>query len=386
MKCYKCGKKISNGELDVCPYCGAKIKDLLDDKTIAINMKDELSQDIYNETFEDEINKQIEEVNEEAKILNDVSSEKIVVDGSILQEESLLDDLSSDSSISKRKRTFFLSIGIALCVVVIIAGILLFIPKKEDHSNDYLKDVENIMNDAYHDGNTEKIQEILEYVADDDNKLNIVHEKSNDIVTVWVDTYKENEIDNSDAFQSEEIRLIGIVNKLYDYSVTNKNGDIVRLFAVNDYNALIKSIEKIYEDGRTYYEAINYYHSKDYNNAYYFFGRVEEDNLYYQKSKDYQKTIVSDILSILNKDIQKIEINNDNLSNEELLKQSAQVIDIIIGYDSVYENVSLKDNDTYQSLLKEYNDKVSYYTEQIQLENNSPEESVEDTPVIPEED
>jgi len=351
MRCKNCNELITDEKAKLCPFCGEMLEGV-SDKTIAINK-------VKESTLEDDINKEIEKSNDEV----------IIVDGSIIQEESILDDITSDSSISNRKRTFFISLGIVACLLLIIGAIIILLPDSKGNKYNYLKELETGMKEIYEGKETDRLNKVLEYVADDDEKLNEVHNKSNVIASKWVEDYKSNDLDNSQAFKDAEYNYLNIINKIYEYNYTNKSNDIVRIFAVNDYNTLAKSIEKIYEDGKTYYEALEYYHGKDYNNAYYMFGRVEVETTYYQQSRKYLETISNDIMTLLNNDIKKIEVNINEDNYEDSLKKYAQILDIIIGYNTVYENVKLTDNTDYNILVQKYNDKVSEFTEKISSGN-----------------
>ena len=362
MRCKNCGELIENDKEKKCPFCGEEISNVTD-KTIAINkVKDKKT------TLEDDINKQIEEINNE---------DTVIVDDSILQEESILDDITSESSISKRKRMFLLSCGIVACLLVIIGAIIVLLPDSKGNKYNYLKELETGMKEVYEDKNSERLNKVLEYVADDDVMLNEVHEKSNAIASKWVENYQNEELENSQAFKDAEYTYSNTINKIYEYNYTNKSNDIVRIFAVNDYNNLAKSVERIYEDGKTYYEALEYLHGKDYNNAYYLFGRVEVENTYYQKARESIGTIESEIIKLLNKDISKIEgtINEDDY--EDALKKYSNIVDIIMGYDTVYENVNLNDKTDYTMILNKYNDKVNYFSDLINGQSNQEEEEEE---------
>mgnify|MGYP007069847606 CR=1 FL=1 len=381
MRCPKCDKFYSD-MLDRCPFCHAS-KDFVDnrleiklkdgslskldvDKTIAINPS--MLHDTKEFTLEDEIEKQIENINEEKILDHSHQDEVVIIDDSVLQEESVLDDITSDSSISVRKRTLFIGAGIVGCLFIILAGILLLLPKKENVNYDYMNELEKGIQIYFRGEKTDRIQKVLDYVVTDSKKIDEVQKKSKELVEGYLHTYQNEDMDNSDAFLKEEERYQKFIKELYDVSSKNDN-DIVRVFDVEDYNYLLKEVEHVYNEGKVYYEAIDYYHKKDYNNAYYLFGRVEEGNIYYEQAINNRNNIVTDILDILNDDIKRIELDNDGLSDEDMLTESAQIVDIIVGYDSVYNNVELKNNSTYKSLLEEYNNKVKEYSQKISNKN-----------------
>ena len=362
MICSNCGKKITGKNVERCPFCDEELVDL--DKTIAINSLRK------KETLENEIENVIEKNNNK-------KDEVIVVDGSIIQESSILDDITSDDSVKQRKRTLVISLGIAVCIMAIIGGIILLIPDSKENTYNYLSELEKGMKEVYNGNDSGKLKSVLEYVADDEKMLEEVQTQSNNIATKWVEEYKDKELDNSGSFKEAEEKYLSIINKIYELNVNNKDNDIIRLFKANDYNNLAKSIEKIYIDGKTYYEAIEYYHAKDYNNAYYLFGRVEVENTYYQKARLNQDKIVSDIMDILVRDIKKIELEMEGLPDSEILLKYRHIVNIIEGYESVYENVELPKKQAYKNVLEEYKGKVDYYTE---LVNNPPTPEPEPEP------
>jgi alpha-tubulin suppressor-like RCC1 family protein len=120
--------------------------------------------------------------------------------------------------------------------------------------------------------------------------------------------------------------------------------------------------DQIYTDSLVFYEALDLYNEKDYNKSYYMFGKVTEENIYYEKSVTYISKIYENIMVLLNKDIVKIEKDISTLSDEEQLNIYILIEETILEYNNVY-NVNLSEYDKYQEVLSLYTSKVSQYTD-----------------------
>ena len=348
MKCLKC-KKTFKDTLDKCPFCHTKVSnssndDFKEDIELIEKMEKELSKTIElkttkrklrdnrevsldetvainvlndnNFTLLDEINKQIDNINEEAQ--EEISKYNNYID---VEEE-----LASVESFKKRRKVLVIT-GIASLTLITFMIILFIIsgnirPKNNVGTIDYNQSLKESLNTYYETSEIDDLIYLMEDIKDDEAKLKDLQDTVKNTCYSWVLRYKE-EDDN------DEIML---------------------------------QFDQIYTDSLVFYEALDFYNEKDYNKAYYMFGKIEDTNTYYDKSVTYLNKIHENILELLNKDITKIEKDIDTLSDEDKLNVYILIEETILEYNNVY-NVNLSDNLEYQEILSKYTSKVSQYTD-----------------------
>lgn len=382
MECPKCGHKISQKDKNICPNCGSKIsKETVKspeepslEKTIAIKELSDTKK-FDKSTFMDEINKQIEAVNKEA------SKEKIEEQEKIKKENIL----SSEESLKSRKKILCLVGSITFAIILIaILFLSLYLNAKSDNKNfsyDYKENLTKSLNDYKDNNDSTGITDILDHLSEDEENIPKVEEYAYNLIKDWLDTDLETEDETLELFKEKIDNYQNLIDNIYN--ITSTNDETLHIISSSNLNDLTIYLEDTYNNSKIYYEAKDYYNSKDYNKSYYSFSLINETNTWYEKSQGYLNTIENNIISLIKKDIAKIEQNLEDLTIEELLQKYSSIESIIEEYPNIYYNIPLTDNTTYNSLLSTYKLKVEEYTqkltEQNDEENTSKENNEEET-------
>lgn len=389
MKCLKCNKTFKD-TLDKCPFCHTKVNsssdvDFKDNIELIEKMEQELSKTIElkttkkkkrdvrevsldetiainvlndnNFTLLDEINKQIDNINEEAQ------EELSKYDNTEFDAEQ---ELASLESFKKRRKVLVIT-GIA-SLTLIAFMLILFIISGNIRSNpptgivDYNQSLIQSLNTYYETSEIDDLLYLMENVKDDEDKTKELQDTVKNTCYSWVLKYKEEDVSSSTEFEELTLKYKGLIDGIFRYALVKKDDYYIRALHETAYDELMLQFDQIYTDSLDFYEAIDFYNDKDYNKAYYMFSRIESDNSYYDKSITYMNKIHENIMELLNKDVTKIEKEIDTLSDEEKLNIYLLIEETILEYNNVY-SVDLNECYEYQELLTTYTNKVSQYTD-----------------------
>ena len=346
----------------------SKTKELKVDlgKTIAIkNLSDTKELDKFS--LIDDINRQIDEMNEESDNNSDSEIEKDF-------NNKILSENKEQSIIGTRKRVFLFT-GIAVLILIFTMVAIWFISGKNSNNSkievDYLTRFTDAMNKYYETDDIDDILFVLEEVKNNSEETKKLQAKARTICDSWVLLYLNEEVEDKDSFEKTTAKYKELLDGLYRYAIVKNDTNLVRALTEKDYNDLLIQFDDIYSDSAIFYDALEQYNNKDYNKAYYVFGKIESNNSYYEKSVYYCNLIISNIVDTIENDITKLEKNIDTLDNSGKLEVYSNIEQIIIDYNSVYSNIDLTLNDRYQELLSLYTSKVSDYTDKVLNEINS---------------
>ena len=395
MRCLKC-KKTFKKNLDKCPFCNTKVEldvssnddfkehiELLEkmektlsdtkefkitknkkrddgevslDETVAINVLND-----NNTSLLDEINKQIDTINSEALEEQNKVDENIK---SMLVEE----ELASLESFKKRRKVLVVT-GIASLSLIALMIVLFIISStltanKTSSTIDYEKMVINSLDTYYQTSEIDDLIYVMENGKNSEHKLAYLQTTVKNTCYDWVDSYSEEEANSSKEYEDITYKYRELIDGLYRYALVKKDDQYIRALSEIDYDEIILEFENIYNNSLEFYDGLDLFNAKDYNKAYYMFGKIDKENSYYDKSVTYIDKIYENIIILLNKDISKIENDIDTLSDSEKLSVYILIEETILEYDNVYD-VNLSENLEYQSLLSKYSSKVSEYTDLV---------------------
>ena len=338
MKCIKCGKRYKK-TLTNCPSCNEVNPKYLEEHTIAIEENKEdlsLTALIFN---------QIDEFNDEHK--ND--SKKI---------KNEIDEFSTDKDVKKRKK-ILLSTSIVMLLVIVFLFVMFIGFKNKNDKYDYIYELKVIMVDYEKNKDNSNIYNVLSYVVDDDEKINNVHDNTYTIIKEWIKEFKDKEYNGLEDFEKQKDILKDKINYVFDINYEN-----IKLMRYKDYEELIKDIDNYYSEGKVFYDGLSYYNKKYYNEAYTLFEVIESDDIFYDKANIYKNKIITDVLTLIKNDIDKLEknINDDNVNNLEIY---SEIENIILSYNDIYGSIYLSNNSEYNNLLNEYKAKVMEYSDKV---------------------
>lgn len=352
MKCSNC-KKNYKDNLAMCPKCGEANSKLLEDKTMAIM---EVNEDLSLTAM---ISNQIDEFNEDNNkeiVKEDKKDNKGNTKKKKVTKNNKDSKFGTKKDIKKRKKILLSMSIVMLLIILSIVGIVFYFSRNKD-TYDYVYELNIILNDYDNIEENTEIYDVLAYVVNDKDKIDIVKNNTYVAIEEWIKDYKDKEYYSSEDIENNT----NIIKKKIEY-IRNVEYEDIELITNKEYDNFIKDIDTYYDDSKVYYEGIGYYNKKYYNEAYAIFDNVE--GTFKSKAKLYQDKIVNKVLELLVNDIDMIKNNiTDSSTDQDKLDYYMNIETIIINYDSVYSNLLLKDNKDYRTYLSEYNALVIEYTE-----------------------
>ena len=391
MKCLKC-KKTFKDTLDKCPFCHTKVNssssiEFKDNIELIEKMEQELSKTIELKTTKrkirdnrevsldetiainvlndnnfsllDEINKQIDDINQEAQA--ELKKEE---DNNFDPEQ----ELASIESFKKRRKVLVItgiaSLALIACTIVlfIISGNIKSTPNNVSLNYDQM--LNNALNTYYETSEIDDLISLMNDIKKDEEKVNKLQIEVKNTCYSWVNNYQEEDAHSAEEFEKLTYEYKELIDGIFRYALIKKDDYYIRALSEEDYDEIIKQFDKIQDDSSAFYEALDLFNTKDYNKAYYMFGKITVDNTYYDKSIEYINKIYENIIELMNKDITKIEKDIDTLSDEEKLNIYILIEETILEYNNVY-NVNLSEYDKYQEILTKYTNMVSQYTDLV---------------------
>ncbi len=424
MKCLKCGMEVNENNT-ICPFCGSSIgnskvtkskeneenkENLFDLPLLKSESKSEEFIEKDNEMLNslaqkfdtsdvslektrtirpiedkeefslvDEINKQIETVNEEAKEQNEIKEQvplninntssleiKDKIENPLENEEEQL-SLDSKESVKNRSKLLIMTLVLSLIILVIaILSIKALIKPKTDNSNDnYIEKVDKSLQTYFDTQDTNDIREILEKYGDKEENLEEIQDRVKEKADSWLNNYFETEYESQADFNTETTKYKDLFRGLFEYAVVRDGNNYIRALNSGDYEEYIREIDDNYNDSRIFYEAIDLYNEKDYNKAYYALNEINSGSIIYTKTRIYIDRINSNVIGLLKADISKIEQDISDLSDSDILRMYSQIEQVIIDYNRIYNNLELSKNTEYNKLLQDYRAKVADYTNKV---------------------
>lgn len=317
MKCLNCGRELDKKSRHFCVYCGSSLDE----------QKEKMATSKKNISLDDTISQKIDEINEE------IETEK------------------KEFKIRRNNLIFFLGLTISICLIIL--GIFLTYGDK----NEYVDKVENSLETYKIKNDNEELKILLDNIANSKKDTKKVQENVYEVLLQWINEDLLTEFNNLSSFKNKVEEEKKLITEIYDISVT-KNGEEIHYLTIDNKETIEGEINKIYDDAITYYEAIDEYQEKDYNEAYELFNNIDEENRYYDKARKYMNIILETVIGLLQKDINKIEKGIDNLEKEEQQKRYKMIESVILQYPLVYSNLELEKNDEYNNLLKTIRSKI----------------------------
>ena len=307
------------------------------------SMLSNLSENIENESNED--NEEFITTNSEEDNQNEQNLDET--------KENIL-KIKDESSYDVKRKYLFVS-GL-ICLIVI--GLLVFTYASFKDNNDtnknnkadeydYKNEIDNALANYYKSGGKETgdLVKVLEEVYNDKYRINKVQKETLNVVEQWIDDYLVQNAENTASFLDITDYYKELVNNLYEKAVYEE----IYLLDDDDKNDFLDLIDDICQDGLIYYKALDFYNDKSYNEAYVSLKYINDDNYYYNEVANLKEEIISDVLKMLNNDIEKIK--EKEYDKDSLNKNASSIIE---QYDNIYADLNLKENPEYEKLSLKY--------------------------------
>lgn len=307
------------------------------------SMLSNLSENIEHESNED--NEEFITTNSEEDNQNEQNLDET--------KENIL-KIKDESSYDVKRKYLFVS-GL-ICLIVI--GLLVFTYASFKDNNDtnknnkvdeydYKNEIDNALANYYKSGGKETgdLVKVLEEVYNDKYRINKVQKETLNVVEQWIDDYLVQNAENTASFLDITDYYKELVNNLYEKAIYEE----IYLLDDDDKNDFLDLIDDICQDGLIYYKALDFYNDKSYNEAYVSLKYINDDNYYYNEVANLKEKIISDVLKMLNNDIEKIK--EKEYDKDSLNKNASSIIE---QYDNIYADLNLKENPEYEKLSLKY--------------------------------
>ncbi len=344
--------------------------DLFLEKTRSISLVED-NEEVSELSLIDDINRQIDDMNEESNLLENKEEENVISSQETKASDDAINELSTKSSFKFRRNILLVTGALCLLIALILFAFIYFKHSKEEAISEanYIENLNEALQKYYDTEEIDDVIYVLEDIKKDDDKIKEVQNRTRTVCDSWVLLYLNEEILDKEKFGEASNKYKRLIDGLHNDAMIRHNDIRIKALTDTDYEELSKQISDIYSDSSMFLEALNYYSNKDYNRAFYDFDRIDEKNFYYEKAVHYKNKIVDDIISLLKADIKKMENVVGELTDEEKLQEYLHIEEIILEYNNVYVSVNLSSDSTYQELLGTYTSYVALYTEKVS-ENN----------------
>lgn len=262
--------------------------------------------------------------------------------------------IKDESSYDVKRKYLFVS-GL-ICLIVI--GLLVFTYASFKDNNDtnknnkvdeydYKNEIDNALANYYKSGGKETgdLVKVLEEVYNDKYRINKVQKETLNVVEQWIDDYLVQNAEDTASFLDITDYYKELVNNLYEKAIYEE----IYLLDDADKDNFLDLIDDVCQDGMIYYKALDFYNDKSYNEAYVSLDDIDDDNYYYNDVVNLKEEIISDVLKMLNNDIDKLK---EKETDEDSLNKNAS--SIIEQYNNIYADLNLKENPEYEKLSLKY--------------------------------
>lgn len=307
------------------------------------SMLSNLSENIEHESNED--NEEFITINSEEDNQNEQNLDET--------KENIL-KIKDESSYDVKRKYLFVS-GL-ICLIVI--GLLVFTYASFKDNNDtnknnkvdeydYKNEIDNALANYYKSGGKETgdLVKVLEEVYNDKYRINKVQKETLNVVEQWIDDYLVQNAEDTASFLDITDYYKELVNNLYEKAIYEE----IYLLDDADKDNFLDLIDDVCQDGMIYYKALDFYNDKSYNEAYVSLDDIDDDNYYYNDVVNLKEEIISDVLKMLNNDIDKLK---EKETDEDSLNKNAS--SIIEQYNNIYADLNLKENPEYEKLSLKY--------------------------------
>lgn len=262
--------------------------------------------------------------------------------------------IKDESSYDVKRKYLFVS-GL-ICLIVI--GLLVFTYASFKDNNDtnknnkvdeydYKNEIDNALANYYKSGGKEvsDVVKVLEEVYNDKYRINKVQKETLNVVEQWIDDYLVQNAEDTVSFLDITDYYKELVNNLYEKAIYEE----IYLLDDADKDNFLDLIDDVCQDGMIYYKALDFYNDKSYNEAYVSLDDIDDDNYYYNDVVNLKEEIISDVLKMLNNDIDKLK--EKEYDKDSLNKNASSIIE---QYDNIYADLNLKENPEYEKLSLKY--------------------------------
>ena len=239
---------------------------------------------------------------------------------------------------SRRNVTLLALLGIGIISVIVLLGYYL---SNKSNIYDYEYYTNQSIIEIYNNQDNTKLKEVLTNIKDNKKAIEYLHTYIKEQTTRWTDSLVKQDYNSKEEFQKEVLKVKQLIEL-----IKNTSNDDITTISTEEYKTITERIKQIEEAGTKYYEGIDLYNNKDYNEAYHIMKDTYIESEFYTKSLKIEDQIMDSFFEDLQKELDNIQIitEEDNLIALNLLKD----------YITKYNYLQLDKNEKYKEIMKRY--------------------------------
>ena len=249
-------------------------------------------------------------------------------------------DEESPRNIKESRRNVILLalLGIGIISVIVLLGYYL---SNKSNIYDYEYYTNQSIIEIYNNQDNTKLKEVLTNIKDNKKAIEYLHTYIKQQTTKWTDSLVKQDYNSKEEFQKEVLKVKQLIEL-----IKNTSNDDITTISTEEYKTITERIKQIEEAGTKYYEGIDLYNNKDYNEAYHIMKDTYIESEFYTKSLKIEDQIMDSFFEDLQKELDNIQIitEEDNLIALNLLKD----------YITKYNYLQLNKNEKYKEIMKTY--------------------------------
>ncbi len=252
-------------------------------------------------------------------------------------------DIDEDSPKSKKetKRNFILLIVLVVCLIVVIVLIIYFINKNPIEQYDYKYYSEKAIYEVYSSDDNTKLQEVLDKVKNKEEELDYLQTITKKTINAWLNDLINNDYSSQKEFLTQANKIKTDINLVNEIKIDDKI-----VLKKEDYELYIKRLKAITDDGTIYYQAINSYNTKDYNESFRILREIAPESEFYVKITKTKEKVLNSFFEDLQKELDNIQIITEE-DNQIALK-------LLNDYIIKYDYLQLDKNAKYKDIMNRY--------------------------------
>ena len=252
-------------------------------------------------------------------------------------------DIDEDSPKAKKetKRNIILLFVLVICIISVICLIIFFLNKNPLEQYDYKYYSEKAIYEIYSTDDNKSLKEVLDKIKNKDEEVEYLQTTSKKIIYGWLNDLISDDFANQKEFLTKANKIKTDINLINSTTIDNKLS-----IKKEDYESSIKRLNSIIEDGTIFYQAINIYNTKDYNEAFRILRDIAPESEFYVKVTKTKERILDSFFEDLQKELDNIQIIYE--------EDNQAVLNLLNSYITKYNYLQLDKNSKYKEIMNRY--------------------------------
>ena len=252
-------------------------------------------------------------------------------------------DIDEDSPKAKKetKRNIILLFVLVICLISVICLIIFFLNKNPIEQYDYKYYTEKAVYEIYATDDNKTLKEVLDKIKNKDEEVEYLQTTSKKIIYGWLNDLISDDFANQKEFLTKANKIKTDINLVNSTTIDNKVS-----IKKEDYESSIKRLNSIIEDGTIFYQAINIYNTKDYNEAFRILRDIAPESEFYVKVTKTKEKILDSFFEDLQKELDNIQIIYE--------EDNQTALNLLNSYITKYNYLQLDKNTKFKEIMDRY--------------------------------